>query len=276
MARPHGAADDGTRFVAISSAMPFARVLQGGSLLPAPPPAVPLHVGSAAAAAGQPGGAAAAGGGGGGSFVETPLWLYIDAQGKEQGPFAASQVMAWAQARYLPPETSVRHVMERGKTYRPLSSVPQLGGVAPAAAAGAAGPGGGEVSVLDLDAAAAALPDAQAQEARRLDKILGPGASRVALLDDSPSAPAGPPPPAGLAPTALAPGQYKEYTAAGGFSTTTGRFTPQEMAGDNYWASKGIPNDRAGRMMNHYFDIDSWQADMNARKAPKKKARTGW
>ena len=25
------------------------------------------------------------------------------------------------------------------------------------------------------------------------------------------------------------------------------RFTPQEMAGDNYWASKGIPNDRAGR-----------------------------
>ena len=48
------------------------------------------------------------------------------------------------------------------------------------------------------------------------------------------------------------------------------------MAGDNYWASKGIPNDRAGRMMNHYFDIDSWQDEMNARKAPRKKARTGW
>ena len=48
-----------------------------------------------------------------------------------------------------------------------------------------------------------------------------------------------------LAPSALAPGQYKEYTADGGFSTTTGRFTPQSLAGDNYWATKGIPNDRA-------------------------------
>ena len=48
-----------------------------------------------------------------------------------------------------------------------------------------------------------------------------------------------------LAPSALAPGQYKEYTADGGFSTATGRFTPQSLAGDNYWATKGIPNDRA-------------------------------
>jgi hypothetical protein len=47
-----------------------------------------------------------------------------------------------------------------------------------------------------------------------------------------------------LAPSALAPGQYKEYTAAGGFSTSTGRFTPDTLAGDNYWATKGIPNDR--------------------------------
>ena len=50
------------------------------------------------------------------------------------------------------------------------------------------------------------------------------------------------------------------------------------MAGDNYWATKGIPNDRAGRMMNHYFDMDSYQEQMNARNANRpgrKKARIG-
>ena len=82
----------------------------------------------------------------------------------------------------------------------------------------------------------------------------------------------------GLAPSALRAGQYKDYNIAGAFSSTTGRFTPQDMAGDNYWATKGIPNDRAGRMMNHYFDMDSYQEQMNARNANRpgrKKARIG-
>ena len=121
----------------------------------------------------------------------------------------------------------------------------------------------------------------QAQEARRLDKILGPGASRAALLTDALPLDEGDAALAGvsgdtLAPSALAPGQYKDYTAAGGFSTTTGRFTPQSLAGDNYWATKGIPNDRAGRQMNHYFNMDEWQEKMNARQGSSKKARYGW
>ena len=53
---------------------PFARVLASG-ILPAAPPAVP----------------SLGGGGGASGAVETPLWFYVDAQGKEQGPFGASQ-----------------------------------------------------------------------------------------------------------------------------------------------------------------------------------------
>ena len=74
MVRPHGG-DDGGRFHPLSGTQPFERALRAGAL-PPPPPAVPLHVG------------------GGAGVAETPLWTYVDAQGKEQGPFAASQVTA--------------------------------------------------------------------------------------------------------------------------------------------------------------------------------------
>ena len=66
-------ADDGGRFHALSATQPFERALRAGAL-PPPPAAVPLHVGGGAGAA------------------EPPLWTFVDAQGKEQGPFAASQV----------------------------------------------------------------------------------------------------------------------------------------------------------------------------------------
>ena len=81
----HPGADEGGRFHALSATQPFERALRAGAL-PAPPPAVPLHVG------------------GGAGVAETPLWTFMDAQGKEQGPFAASQVTsacayAYAQAQ---------------------------------------------------------------------------------------------------------------------------------------------------------------------------------
>ena len=70
-----------TSFSPLRETPPFARVLASG-ILPAAPPAVPSLGGGGGAAAGSSGGA----------VVETPLWLYVDANGKEQGPFGASQV----------------------------------------------------------------------------------------------------------------------------------------------------------------------------------------
>ena len=268
MVRPHGADSEHGRFEAIRATQPFARVL-GAGVLPAPPPTVPLHVGSAGAAAAGDGGAAR-----GAAYVETPLWLYVDASGSEQGPFAAWQVAAWYQASQLPPTTMIRHVSDRTRQYRPLSTVPQLGGVAPSAGAAGGGEGGGGEG--------GGLEYASTEEARRLDRLLGPGAAHYAAAADigagDVAGAAGHHPAATvLAPGALAPGQYKDYAVTGGFSSTTGRFTPQDMAGDNYWKSKGIPNDRAGRLMNHFFDVDAYQEQMNARKAGRssKKARTG-
>jgi small GTP-binding protein len=64
--------------------------------------------------------------------------------------------------------------------------------------------------------------------------------------------------------------QFEEYVSVGSFNSRTGRFTPEVLAGDKYWDAKGLPPDRAGRQMAHYFDEESWQQQMNARKAASK------
>ena len=56
------------------------------------------------------------------------MWLYVDAQGDEQGPFAATQMQQWAAHHQLPPETLVRHVSEAQGSRRPLHTVVHLGG----------------------------------------------------------------------------------------------------------------------------------------------------
>jgi hypothetical protein len=61
--------------------------------------------------------------------------------------------------------------------------------------------------------------------------------------------------------------QFEEYVSVGNFNSRTGKFTADYLAGDKYWDAKGLPSDRAGRQMAHYFDEDSWQQQMNARKA---------
>ena len=49
------------------------------------------------------------------------------------------------------------------------------------------------------------------------------------------------------------------------------RFTPANLAGDAYWASKNLPADRRERMMAHYFDHDAWQDELNMRRQQGKK-----
>mmetsp|Transcript_9680 Transcript_9680/g.10719 ORF Transcript_9680/g.10719 Transcript_9680/m.10719 type:complete len:256 (-) Transcript_9680:32-799(-) len=58
-----------------------------------------------------------------------------------------------------------------------------------------------------------------------------------------------------------------DYSQAATFDTRTGRFTSTYYA--NYWESRGLPSDRAGRMMMHYFDHDAWQEQMRERKRVK-------
>ncbi len=48
------------------------------------------------------GGAYGTGAGGVGGSAEPLQWLYKDPQGKEQGPYPASQLLAWTEQGYFP------------------------------------------------------------------------------------------------------------------------------------------------------------------------------
>ena len=160
--------------------------------------------------------------------LETPLWFYMDAQAVEQGPFAASQMQAWLTHGYLQPTTHTRHLSEPSSRRRPISEVALLAR------------GHNVTSQATLHTGGMPHQFAPA----------GPQQSPWSSSD-------------GLAPTATR--TYEEYSVVGGFSTTSGRFNNPETAGENYWASKGIPKHRDERQMGHYFDLGSWQDEMNAR-----------
>lgn len=198
--RPHDWADN-IDFEPMESLPLFANVISAE--LPPPPPM-------------QPGL-----GGSGGAHVETPFWMYEDAQGAEQGPFAATQMQQWLQHGYLPPTTRVRHARDTSGAYKLLGAVPQLGGRVAAPLA----------EPSSTDEASESIADA-------LDRSLA--AQRAA-------------------------GGFQEYMAVG--TWVNGRFVPADRAGDAHFTAKGLAPDRAGRQMQHYFDHDRWQDEMNARKA---------
>ena len=61
------------------------------------------------------------------------------------------------------------------------------------------------------------------------------------------------------------------YAASATFNRATGRF--EYANGGNYWDAKGIPQDREGRMMSHYFDLDSLEQNRAEAAAKKQKLK---
>ena len=82
------------------------------------------------------------------------------------------------------------------------------------------------------------------------------------------------PPPEGFVDattTAVSQTAADPYAASATFNRATGRF--EYANGGNHWDSKGIPQDREGRMMAHYFDLDSLAANRAEAAAKKQKLK---
>ena len=82
------------------------------------------------------------------------------------------------------------------------------------------------------------------------------------------------PPPEGFVDattTAVSQAAADPYAASATFNRATGRF--EYANGGNHWDSKGIPQDREGRMMAHYFDLDSLAANRAEAAAKKQKLK---
>jgi hypothetical protein len=62
---------------------------------------------------------------------------------------------------------------------------------------------------------------------------------------------------------------YQDYSSLGGFNPHSGKFAATTEAA--YWSTKGLPEDRAGRQMAHYFDVDAYQEQMRKYKEMKER-----
>lgn len=211
---------NGTPFAPLSDA-PFFRCALANGAVPAPPPAVP-----------------SLGGGAGQGTVETPVWYFVDVSGREQGPFAQTQMNLWVAHGHLPPDTLVRHLSEPLERRRKIGEVPMLGG-------------GGRAPVASAASTAAAGAAAHAPYGAEQPPggVSGNGAQTQLPAYTT---------------------HYREYAVLGGFSMTgsrSGKFVAPEMSGEKYFEAKGIPKHRDERQMGHYFDFNEWQEQMNARKA---------
>ena len=71
--------------------------------------------------------------------------------------------------------------------------------------------------------------------------------------------------------TAVSQAAPDPYAASATFNRATGRF--EYANGGNYWDAKGIPQDREGRMMSHYFDLDSLEQNRAEAAAKKQKLK---
>eukprot|EP00967_Tisochrysis_lutea_P066944 scaffold87404_cov32-Tisochrysis_lutea.AAC.1 len=232
----------GAQFSALHETTPFDRVLSSTSSSTPPPPAVLPSINT-----------------GGG---EAPSWYYIDAAGAQQGPFTATLVQQWFTAGMIPPTTLVRHLSEASSASRPLASVPLLTGNALRAAADIHTAGLGSAALRSDEIYSTDPSGAWASSTAHLNAGTGHDGATMGTCGMLPAQPLHRP-------------QYEEYVTVGSFNARTGKFTAEHLAGEQYWSAKGLPTDRAGRQMAHYFDHERWQQQMNERKAKAAKKATG-
>jgi len=73
---------------------------------------------------------------------------------------------------------------------------------------------------------------------------------------------------------AFEPMNPANYSQKASFTTLGGRFSSADHS--SYWDRKGIPSDKAGRMLSHYLDIDAYQEQMRmASEQPQKRKKIG-
>eukprot|EP01128_Nolandella_sp_AFSM9_P008169 TRINITY_DN4729_c0_g1_i1.p1 TRINITY_DN4729_c0_g1~~TRINITY_DN4729_c0_g1_i1.p1 ORF type:complete len:301 (+),score=44.12 TRINITY_DN4729_c0_g1_i1:105-905(+) len=149
-------------------------------------------------------------------------WLYLDSFGKRQGPFETAEMQEWRYEGYLTGDLQVRRVHE--ENFGPLKDRAILSQAPP-------------------PRPAYYVPPVQLSTYTAPDPV-----SSTSAITTPYQAPVSRPPRDG------------SYVQSAAFSTLGGRFkaqTPQE-----HWSSKGLADDKAGRMMAHYFDVDSYQQEM--------------
>ena len=186
-------------------------------------------------------------------------FVYIDAAGREQGPFELGHMRAWAAAGALPSSTLVRRAAG-GTEHVSLGAWPELRDACPAVRAPSA-----PLCVAGIFAPPAReLTEDEKRLEAALDRAHGAGSSMppapVCSAPPAPRAERGDAIHAGGLAQPAGGGAGADYAVRGAFNARTGRFVVTDGTGaDAHWERKGLPADRAGRQLAHYFEVGAWQ-----------------
>eukprot|EP01120_Amphizonella_sp_Union-15-10_P000721 TRINITY_DN10751_c0_g1_i1.p1 TRINITY_DN10751_c0_g1~~TRINITY_DN10751_c0_g1_i1.p1 ORF type:complete len:279 (-),score=71.00 TRINITY_DN10751_c0_g1_i1:84-920(-) len=167
-------------------------------------------------------------------------WLYLDAEGKRQGPFSTIEMKEWWIGGFFDPNLLVKRVQEND--YLKISERSEF---------------------RQLDRSGSVHSMYHYDYYGVPESIYNPTSDNPTDNVDL-----------GFPPDSfgdLTPTEYVDefgYEQKGFFNTKTGRF---QSSGDysNHWEKKGLPSDRDGRMMAHYFDLDAYQEQMREAKRRK-------
>jgi len=160
-------------------------------------------------------------------------WLYVDTAGKRQGPFSTAEMKEWWIAGFFDQNLMVKRVQE--SEFQKIGERP-------------------EFNVLDRSGSVHS-----SYYYNSTDAIYTPSEETEPVVV-----------PQNIEPDLFDPYAFEEpeYEQKGFFNVKTGRF---QSSGEytNHWQKKGLPTDRDGRMMAHYFDLDAYQEQMRELKRQK-------
>jgi len=208
---------------------------------------------------------------------ETSKWLYLDDKGTVQGPWTTSQMRSWFEKKMLSIKVRIRLESDPPQLFLPLGTRPAAFKHPPGATV-AHPPRLPRMPVQSRPPP----PNPNGNPARvnmAMQSTLDPVSALSQTLDQIDSRTGGPPTqrqqqtPWGSAtgPLPFRPNpfqgrdsmqiQNRPYAATASFNKRSGRFSASGQ--QKYFERMGVPENRAERMMSHYFDHDNWQDQMN-------------
>jgi hypothetical protein len=161
-------------------------------------------------------------------------WFYLDSYEKPQGPFSTREMKQWYIAGFFFETTMVKRINE--EEFMPISECEEFKNY--------------DLSATMVSTDIYSMNTASLSTQKKLDSYgdLDQPDHNYNHYDE--------------------PAYYSQPSVSGNYAQTAyfnshnGRFAPVS----NHFAAKGLPEDRAGRMLSHYLDMDSYQESMRAAK----------
>jgi len=182
-------------------------------------------------------------------------WFYLDSYGKPQGPFSTLEMKQWYNAGFFFETTMVKRINE--EEFVPISGCEEIKSYDTSTTMVSADIYSMGTSILPSEAMKDSY-DVHNYNPYAPSYYAQPIASNSYVQPITPSSFVQPTVPSNY----VQPSAANNYAQTAFFNTHNGRFAPV----GNHFAAKGIPEDKAGRMLSHYLDVDSYQEAMRAAK----------